>query len=347
VLRARTIALDVLHSEDNAESAEVSPALRRPARLGRGSEARSRPGLALLGRVGFGLGACLTYGGAYRLGGAIGALAWALPGRNRFVTRLNLELCLPHLSESERARIARASLIETARTVAELGGLWTRPREKCLSLVREVTGREHLDRALAAGRGVLLLTPHLGSWEMGGLFMSSLAPTTSLYKPPHVSALEPYYRARRERFGARLVPASSSGLRALVKALRAGELVASLPDQDPGYGAGIFVPFFGVLANTSPLIPKLVHKTGAAVLLGSALRLPGARGFRLDLAPASAEIGDPDLARATAAMNADLERWILRAPEQYLWSYKRFKVRPPGEADLYKRRRTVSDCLTA
>ena len=183
---------------------------------------------------------------------------------------------------------------------------------------------------------MLVLTPHLGSWELGGLYLSSLAPTTALYRPPRVRGLAQFYRERRERFGARLVPADASGIRAVIQALRAGEVVGTLPDQDPGFGAGIFVPLFGVLANTSPLVPKLLAKTGAVPLFGATLRLPDARGFRVEITPAEPELGDPDLERAAAALNRGIERLVRAAPEQYLWSYKRFKARPPGGERFYE-----------
>jgi KDO2-lipid IV(A) lauroyltransferase len=114
-------------------------------------------------------------------------------------------------------------------------------------------------------------------------------------------------------------------------------MVGMLPDQDSGEGAGVFVPFFGELANTGVLLPRLLARTGAALIFGSAERLPGGRGFHLRFAPASAATHSSDLATAAAALNEDIERMIRARPEQYLWSYRRYRIRPPGSDDPYKR----------
>lgn len=297
---------------------------------------RPRRVQALLGKAGFALGGHLPFGAAFRLGGWAGNAAWRLGERNCAVSRINVALCLPELSQAERERIVRESLISAGRVACELPGIWNRSREATLSLLREVEGRELVERARAERRGVLVLSPHLGSWELGGLYLSTLGPTTSMYRPPRVRGMDAYYRARRARFGAELVPADGSGVRAVIAALREGGIVGLLPDQDPGFGAGLFVPYFGVSANTSPLFPKLLRKTGALGLSCTTLRLPDARGFRLRIAPLTdEELLVDDEVRATSAMNRELERLVRAAPEQYLWSYKRFKARPPGAQRFY------------
>jgi KDO2-lipid IV(A) lauroyltransferase len=108
-----------------------------------------------------------------------------------------------------------------------------------------------------------------------------------------------------------------------------------MPDQDPGLGAGVFVPFFGVLAATSTLIARLVQTTGASMVLAFAERLPSGAGFRLHLRPGSPGIHDPDLLAATASLNCDIEGLVRERPEQYVWSYKRFRIRPPGDPSPY------------
>jgi KDO2-lipid IV(A) lauroyltransferase len=122
----------------------------------------------------------------------------------------------------------------------------------------------------------------------------------------------------------------------LVRALRRNELVGVLPDQDPGPGSGVFAPLLGVPANTSVLVPRLVQRTGAPVLYVACERLPAGRGFHMRFTPPSPQVRDPDLELATRAMNSDLACLIRRVPEQYLWSYKRFRARPPGSPDPYR-----------
>jgi Kdo2-lipid IVA lauroyltransferase/acyltransferase len=286
-------------------------------------------GIRMLGRLG--------YRAIHRLGGAAGRVLAAVPNDSLRATRLNLEMCLPELDAVERRNLERASLIESGRTMLELGALWCWPRERVLALVRETEGLDLFQAALARKRGVLLLTPHLGSWELAGLFVSSIAPVTAMYTPPRHREMERFYNGARERLGARLVPADASGVRALHRAIREGQVAGVLPDQDPGHGSGLFVPFFGVLANTTTLVAKLAHKTGAPVVLTWAERLEGGAGYRMHFVePAMPELAGGDTEAAVRAMNRELERLIRSSPCQYLWSYKRFRYRPPGLKNPYR-----------
>jgi KDO2-lipid IV(A) lauroyltransferase len=316
--------------------AEGAPALRKPARS---PSLRRRPARALravAGRAYFALTALLPFRFAYLAGGLIGALASAIPSRLRRLTRINLHLCLPELDQAERDRIARRSAESAVRFALEIGGIWWRRREHVVGLIREVHGLEHVEAAFARRKGLIAITPHLGSWELAGLWASTCWPTTALYKPPREGDLDPYYRERRERFGARLAPASPSGVASLLRALARNELVAVLPDQDPGRGSGILVPFFGTPANTSVLIPRLMQRTGASAVLAACVRLPGGRGFAMHIEPASESLRDPDVEAATRALNLDLERLVRRFRDQYLWAYPRFRVRPPGVPSRYR-----------
>ena len=250
------------------------------------------------------------------------------------MTRTNLRLCWPELSVAARRRIERASLAETGQTIAEFPALWCWPAARVLALAREVRGEQPFLAACARG-GVLLLTPHLGAWEFSGLYVGSRVRLTALYKPPPIAEMETFYTVARQRTGARLVPADASGVRALHRALREGEVAGVLPDQDPGLGSGLFVPFFGPLANTTTLIVKLLERTSSPLFLCWSERIPG--GFRVHFVEAQEpELRCGDVPRAAAAMNRELERLIRTAPEQYLWSYKRFRNRPVGEPDLYR-----------
>ena len=324
---------------DGADSARSSTLLKR-ARSAAGRKAPpAKPLAARAARLGFRLGSLLPLPAAHALGGALGLAAARLPSKPGHVTRTNLALCFPSLAREDRERLARASLAEAGRLGLELGGLWCWSRERTLGLVREVEGEELLREALALGRGAILAVPHLGAWELVGLYCSVRYPMTSLYKPPRMSEMERFYRGARERFGGRLVPAGAGGVLALSRALRRGELAGILPDQDPGRGGGIFVPFFGVLANTSVLLSRIAGRSSAPVLFAYAERLPRGSGFAIRFRRGSEAIGAPDLAASAEALNRDVERLVRERPEQYLWSYKRFRVRPPGEADPYRRRR--------
>lgn len=255
------------------------------------------------------------------------------------ITRANIEMCFPELSPRERETLVRASLKQTACMAMELGHLWMRPVKEALGLIVDLRGEEHIERALARGRGVLFTAPHLGAWELAGLWGGSRFKITTLYRQPRVREMDQVYTNARKRSGATLVPADGSGVRAVFQALARGEAVALLPDQDPGRGAGVFVPFFNVLANTSTLLPRIASRSQASVLIGFAERLPRAAGYRMHILPGSEGISGDDLEAGAAALNQDIEKAVRMFPEQYLWSYKRFKFRPPGTPDLYGKKR--------
>jgi len=298
------------------------------------------PGRPILGRlVVLVLGAFgrLPLGGLQRVGGALAWLGSLMPLRLRRVSGINLRIAFPELPSEARSRLMRRSIVETGRTFAEIGSVWSWDRRRIDRYVRTVIGEGLLSDAMRSGRGVVLAAPHLGNWEVVGMYCSSRYPMTTLYRRPRARGLDGYVRESRSRFGATMVPAGPGAARPLLRALSRGGLVAILPDQDAGEGAGVFVPFFGELANTMVLLPRLAARTGALVVLGFAERLPRGAGFIIHFVPASEAIHDPDLARAAQAMNEDIEKLIRRRPEQYLWSYKRFRIRPPGSKDPYRR----------
>jgi KDO2-lipid IV(A) lauroyltransferase len=268
------------------------------------------------------------------LGANLGLLASWLPVRERRVTEVNLEIAFPDLDPRERRRLARRSMVHTGRTFAELSAIWTWGSERLHRHVLDVCGDEAVNEAIESGRGVIVALPHLGAWELLGVYCPRRWPFSALYRPPRMRELERFVRGSRERHGARLVPAGKGAVRSLYRAIGNGEIVAILPDQDAGEGAGIFVPFFGETANTMVLLPRLAARTRALVVLGWVERVRG--GFRVHFVPASEAIHDSDLQRSAESMNRDVERLVRGCPEQYLWSYKRFRIRPPGTPDPYR-----------
>ena len=278
--------------------------------------------------------AALPLGWNRRLGAAVGWLLTVLPNRIRRHSAVNIHLCLPELGTRAQRRLLNRSLVETCQTAFEAGPLWLWPEARLRPLLDEALDVEPVDAAVRAGRGVILATPHLGSWEMAGHFCALRWGITNLYRPPRVPELDALIRRGRGRLGARLATTDATGVRQLYRALIAGEVIGILPDQDPGDG-GVFAPFFGVSANSMVLLGRLARKTGAAVFFGFCERLPGSRGYRLQFLPAPDEIADPDPVVAAAAMNRGVEACVRRCPEQYQWGYRRFRNRPPGEPRLY------------
>ncbi|HPA92021.1 MAG TPA: lysophospholipid acyltransferase family protein [Quisquiliibacterium sp.] len=248
-------------------------------------------------------------------GAVLGCAVFVLSGAYRRKVLANLAAAgLPHT-------LAWSCAAHAGRMVGELPWIWFRPRDQILARVfcDDLSAYEAAERA---GRGVLLMTPHLGCFEVSARHYASRAPITVLFRPPRQAVLAPLYAAARNQDAMRSEPANLSGVRALMRALRRGEAVGLLPDQAPGQGEGRWSPFFGRPAYTMTLPGRLAQSSGAAVVLVACERLPRGRGWRLHLVP-MAEVPEPD------ALNRALERLILRWPEQYLWGYNRYK-RPAG-----------------
>ena len=266
---------------------------------------------------------------AHAVGSLTGWLLYVFPSKAKKVTLRNLQLCFPEKSSEDIKHLTLKSLQETAKTALELGRIWLDPVPQVLKLVTRVVDEDIMKAAVDAGKGVLLLAPHLGSWELYGLHISNYAPTTYMYKPPKVHAFEAVMTGFRARGGAALAPTNRRGVTQLLKALERGEIVGILPDQEPDRGSGVFAPFFGVDALTMTLASKLAAKTEAAVVCGFARRLPDSSGFEIIFKAADKDVASEDLSVAAAALNRTVEACVCDEPAQYQWEYKRFSKRPP------------------
>ena len=268
------------------------------------------------------------------LGWLLGSLLWLAPNGLRAVTRRHLDLCFPERSPAERARIGRLSMIESGKAVCEAPALWFGPERRLRRWIGDEAALRILHTAVAGGKGAIMLTPHLGAWEIASYFCSQAGPITVLYKPQKGVSDGVILQGRSRLPGVKPVPTSGGGVKALLGALRRGELVGILPDHDPPDESGTrFAPLFGIPANTMDLVGKLAARSGAPVWFISAERLSWGRGFRFHLERAPSGIDDPEL--GPAALNQGVEACVTRMPEQYWWSYKRYRRRPPGEADPY------------
>ncbi|WFE69400.1 lipid A biosynthesis acyltransferase [Thiomicrospira sp. R3] len=263
-----------------------------------------------------------------RLGRALGWLLWQLPNSTKRTTQTNLAIAYPDLSRAARDDLAKKSLAQLGKTVTELGPLWLWPKQKLLPLIKEVRGLAQLEAGLAQGRGVIVLSPHLGAWELMGWYWSVQYGITSLYRPPRMASIETFMRTVRERAGAHLVPTDMSGVKALRRALKNQQIVGILPDQDPGASGGVIAPFFNQPANTMLLVAKLAQKAQCPVFYTFAERLAGAEGYRIHVMPALDEVSSGDEFVAAKALNQGVERALSICPSQYQWSYKRYKNVP-------------------
>lgn len=265
---------------------------------------------------------------AAQAGGAwLGWLHWCVPNRARATSTDNLARCYPQLDPREHRRLVRATLVEMGCTFAESAWLWRRSGSEVGALVREVEGREQLEAARGAGRGVLFATPHIGSWELAGAACGRELPLTVMFRPPRLEGLGDVLRAARTRLGMHSVPTDAGGIRAMHRALQRGEGVGLLPDQRPQSGHGVDAPFFGHTIPTMTLLSRLARRHEAPVVMVVMERLARGQGFRLHYWTAEEAIADVDVSVAAAAVNREVERAIALAPAQYMWSYRRFRRR--------------------
>ncbi len=263
---------------------------------------------------------------------SLGAVLACWPNRSARTTLRNIRTCFPELADNEARQLARASLQHSLCGLLETGPAWLWPVARVNTAVRETEGVGELRQALASGSGAILLAPHLGNWEIFGITVTYGLPAYFMHSPSRWPAVDRLMRGGRGRGGLRMVPADRSGVAAMLRALRGGELCGILPDQVPSDGSGVFAPFFGQPAYTMTLACKLARRTGARVFCGYAGRLPGGAGFRVVVR--ETELARPSLEDAVASMNSALEELVRECPEQYQWEYKRFR-RQPDDSEFY------------
>ncbi|RRD55723.1 lysophospholipid acyltransferase family protein [Comamonadaceae bacterium OH2545_COT-014] len=222
----------------------------------------------------------------------------------------------------------RAAVAHAGRMALETPRLWFGP-----PVPVQWQGTEVVDAAYAARKGIVFLTPHMGCFEitaqgLAARYAAQHGPITVLYRPARQQALAEVVETARRREGLETAPTTLSGVRQMIKALRASRAVGLLPDQVPPEGMGQWAPFFGVPAYTMTLAARLLLQTGATPLLVWGERLPRARGFRLHFRPLSAPL-PADLDAAVVHINTEMERLIRECPQQYLWGYGRYKQPRP------------------
>jgi len=266
----------------------------------------------------------------------IATVLWYLSPRKRRVTRINLRAVYPDMDAGKRNRIGRASMTQYVRGAFETGMLWHWPLDRVLDLFNDTESMELFYQAQRTASGVILAGAHAGAWELLGFFMQKHINGAILYKPGRNADVEEILLEKRRRAGARLVPATSAGLRTMFKFLKSGNTVALLADQEPTLGEGEFAPFYGIETMTGVLVPRMAQRFGVTVLFVTCERTKGGR-YRVHIFKADEAVYDKDMRAATTAMNHGIEQCIEVAPEQYLWAYKRFRNRPDGEKSLYKK----------
>lgn len=265
-----------------------------------------------------------------RLGKLIGRLAYHVVRLRRKITMVNLQLCFPEKTPSERQALAIAHYESMGIGIFETGMAWWAPGQSLPPF--EVIGREHLDAASKDGRGVLLLTAHFTTLEICGRYFVDHIPMGGLYREPDNRVIA--HEMFKHRV-AKLEPAIPvDDLRGLLKALKNGATIWYAPDQGKKSKFASILPFFGVPALTNTATSRISQMTGAAVVPFFGFRMPDG-SYRLEILPALENFPTADADADAVRINHLIEGQILKAPEQYFWMHRRFKRRGKGLPNVY------------
>jgi Kdo2-lipid IVA lauroyltransferase/acyltransferase len=274
-----------------------------------------------------GLLARLPRGVLQSVGIVVGLVNHFLNTRAARVTSVNLALC------GMDPGLRKKSLIETGKTLLETPATWLAPTDRIDDWICHVHGVDLLEQAIESERGLLILLPHLGNWELINVFYRRYGLMTALYHPPKRKVMRSLMAEVRGQHGNEMVPTTRQGLARLYRALNEGRTVVVLPDQIPT--SGRYIPFIGPLALTDELSVRLLKKTSARVLGLSIIRRNDGR-FDIHILEPADEIFSDDMDVALTAMNELVEEAVRLAPAQYQWEYKRFRERPAGETKIYR-----------
>ena len=281
---------------------------------------------------------------ARMLGVLVGCCAFILKGRSYRITRKNIRACFPHLSTHEVQTLTRESLIETAKTAAEVAIIWRNSWEWLQSRIVSVEGEAILRAELAKGRGLIALAPHLGNWEVVAPFLASIAPLTAMYQPVSIPALDKLILDGRSKCNINMAPTSRKGMCMLLKALQQNNIVGILPDQLPKKDAGAeFAPFFNHETLTISLVHSLISRTQSPAISIFAKRVTG--GFNIIILPADDLINNEDIIKSITGLNASVEQCVRLAPAQYQWEYNRFRFPKSHELVRQQKKNSIT-CKT-
>jgi KDO2-lipid IV(A) lauroyltransferase len=278
----------------------------------------------------------LPYRVLYRLGCLIGAIAYRLPSSFRRTATRNIELCFPELAAEQRQALLRAHFRSLGIGLFETAISWWSPNERVLRMSR-LEGEDHLQAALARGKGAILLSAHFTTLEIGGCVICAYIPTNIMYRPTSNLVLERYLMQSRARKTRRAI--RRDDIRTVVTALRDNEPVWYAPDQAYRKKGAQMVPLFGIPAATNTATSRLAKMTGAAVLPYFQERLPNGAGYRMVIHPMLENFPTDDPVADATRFNHLIEEQIRRVPEQYLWIHRRFKGLTPDYPDYYRRKK--------
>ena len=266
------------------------------------------------------------------LGRIAGRASYYIAKNRRKIIQRNIELCFPELDQKAQKKLIKDNFLSMGMAIFEVIIAWYMPRKQLEKhLVYE--GLENLEAYEKSGKGALLLTLHMTPLELGGRAISFKTKVSGMYRP-HENAYYEHvqYQGRYAQSG--LEPITRDETRRMIKLLREGDLIWYAPDQNYGSTDHVFVPFFGVNTLTITATSTLCRVGRAAALPYYVTRKKNK--YHIKIMPMLDDFPTKDLKADTLRINQMFEKWILTAPEQYLWAHRRFKTRPKGEPSLYQ-----------
>lgn len=275
----------------------------------------------------------LPYSWQLKMGRCIGWLLFHTSGKSRRTAETNLKLCFPELAAEQRHQLLQHSFASVGIAIFETGMGWWATKTRLQRIPIHIQGLEHVTKALAQGRGVMLCSPHFTTLELAGRLFSERLPIAVMYRPQKKAFLEYLAHRALQKNYKRVI--ARSDIRGMIAALKQQEVIWYAADVDAGSKNSVFVPFFGVLAASITATPRYAKITGAAAIPAFFYRNQQG-GYDVILKPELDNFPSPDIEDDVLRINQTFEEAIRVRPEQYLWQYKRFKTRPLGEQRFYK-----------
>jgi len=266
------------------------------------------------------------------LGQLFGFLLLLFAHSRRRIATTNISLCFPELNAKEQKLFVRKTIVDNGVGLVEMCIAWFRCQSITDEMV-EVQGEEHLIKAMANGRGVILVGAHYTTLDLGGVLMAKVHKVGVMYRASKNPLFNLAMKNARSKFCEEVI--ERKDMRAVIRFLKKGGVMWYAPDQDYGPKQSVFAPFFGIEAASITAIPRLVKINKSAVLILSHHRKPNGKGYIVTISEPLLNYPSGDERQDATVVNAALEERIRQYPIQYMWLHRRFKTRPPGEAKLY------------
>jgi Kdo2-lipid IVA lauroyltransferase/acyltransferase len=268
-----------------------------------------------------------------KLGKWLGTVVYHCSSKLRRITQVNIDLCFPELPTTERQKLIQKNFESLGIGLIETAMAWWLPNKRLQQCDIIIEGYEHVDAALALGKGIILLGPHYACLEMIGRLLGSRYPFAVMYRP-HKNRLISFLQTKfRARYGIKQI--ARHRMRELLHNLNNNISIWYAYDVDGGEKRSVFVPFFGITTASLTAVSRIASLSGAAIVPISFYRIDNGFGYKIKLSKALDNFPGENFTEDAIRLNSYIEAAIREKPEQYIWQYKRFKTRPQGEARFY------------